>query len=436
MFSERELREYIGKADATGSIEMAWNTGVRKSNIQLGARVFLTRVGVPPRGLCGSGVVISEPYESEHFAESKRKQGIKTWYILGKWDKLSPKPILTKDQLIIKTGETRLWSPQGGGVEIPSRTAATLEEIWTDAIKRAAEPAAQLTIPKPRPAALEPFWHSGILTVSDKPIKTDLSRKLFKASLSALQADFRDLLTDIDNNTNIDRRFRTSLASLIDRISDKTPSQIELFRLGHAQEYLTRYGTKVNEEWPSELAARYHSALLSLNNTLRQSPEWREFRQNATKETLNNEQIEQAINLAQEASNELRAVDAAPFVDYVIPGTLEGIIREQGEGEIGLVAQKNETLASDLIESVNNILKQISAAALTVVGAYISGFGRGFTGAARRQGPIDGKKAFKWLRRVFIAASGSSFAAGTLSHLLTVYPHAFSWLENVLKALV
>ena len=68
---------------------------------------------------------------------------------------------------------------------------------------------------------------------------------------------------------------------------------------------------------------------------------------------------------------------------------------------------------------------------------YATGFGKGLRAAAKKQGPKDGEKAFKWLRRLVIAGSLSGGVAQTglfreLAQLIAKYPEAFTWLERVL----
>jgi hypothetical protein len=64
------------------------------------------------------------------------------------------------------------------------------------------------------------------------------------------------------------------------------------------------------------------------------------------------------------------------------------------------------------------------------------GVGKGLRKAAKREGPKDGERAFKWLRRLAIAGAVGVSAAGSgvleLGQLIAKFPHAFEWLERVL----
>jgi hypothetical protein len=301
------------------------------------------------------------------------------------------------------------------------------------------------TIPKQRRAAVEPIWNKGRLTLPKKPAKLDLDKRKFTAALTALRSEFRELAADVAAEANIDKRPAAFLGRLAERIPKKSPAQDELFRLGHAEKVFTGYAKTIDEEWPDFLVARYHALLLQFDRTLRQSPLWREFKQNAAKETLSAEQISDSTALAKEAADALRRDEAAEFVDQTIPNSLEklaealSIPADGDDASVSIIGEGSELLAADLIESVNNVLKAIAEVALTSARAYSKGFGKGFKAAAKKQGPKDGAKAFKWLRRIAVGTVGGG-TAGTgafiaLSGLIAKYPDAFAWLWQVVKFL-
>ena len=92
-------------------------------------------------------------------------------------------------------------------------------------------------------------------------------------------------------------------------------------------------------------------------------------------------------------------------------------------------------LAADLVESVNNTLKPIAEVALASAGDYVEGFGKGFKKAAKKQGRIDGEKAFKWLRRLVVGGGAGAGSFVALSNLIARFLEAFGWLERVLQVL-
>ena len=284
------------------------------------------------------------------------------------------------------------------------------------------------SVPTTRPAAIEPIWAKGRLTIPKKPAKSDLNKKKFAAALSALRAELGEFANDVANEANIDRRIVKFLKRLSERIPESVPPQDELFRLGHIEQVFASYVKTVDEEWPDFLASRYHAVVLQFDRTLRQLPLWREFKKNAAKETMNAEQIETSTALAKEVANLLRRNEARDFVDPAVPNSL-GKMAEvlSGEAPADAIEAGKELLAFDIIESINNTLKPIAEQALLFFDEYTRGMGKGFKKAAKKQAPIDGEKVFKWLRRFVIA--GTAGAAGSLSTLIVKYPDALGWLR-------
>lgn len=296
------------------------------------------------------------------------------------------------------------------------------------------------TIPASRPAAVEPVWRDGRLTVPSQPITIDLQQNEFLNALRSLRTGLQSFASDLDGEANIDRRFVAYLRYLAERIPDGVPPQHELFELGHAEEVFLRYAPSVNQEWPELLAARFHAVVRQHDNTMRQAPAWREFKRNALRDTIAAEQVSEAAPIAAQIADALRDDDAREFVDAIVPDTLEKVAdplqwpppddaREEWRHAI---EAGNELLALDVIESINNILKPIAEVAISAGRDYGAGVAEGFKDAAKKQGPKDGEKAFKWLRRLAIGTVGGGGPAVAISHLIANYPGAFAWLEQVL----
>jgi hypothetical protein len=321
------------------------------------------------------------------------------------------------------------------------------EEVNAEIARRLAlrEPEHQSQmVPAQRPAAVEPVWENGVLTLPKISAITDLQDQQFAAALRGLSAEILTFADDLAEETNIDRRFVSYVRKLADRIPPAPPTQEELFRIGHVEAAFQTYAKTVNEQWPDFLASRYHALILHFDRTMRQSPSWREFKRNAAKETLTPEQIAAAGPLAKEAAAALRQDDAKEFVDPNVPQAIERLAdsltvaeKDSADLPVEVIESGKELLAIDLIESVNNALKPIAEAVLSTAAdagtEYAKGVKKGLVRAAKRQGPKDGEKLFKWLRRV--AISGGVSAAGWsigLSHLLEKFPDAFGWLTRVL----
>jgi hypothetical protein len=297
------------------------------------------------------------------------------------------------------------------------------------------DPILPISVPAQKPAAVETVWDKGKLSVPKKPAKSNLTKKKLEAAFAALRAELRELASDMNAEGNIDKRPADFLQRLAGRIPEAAPRQDELFRLGHAEAIFAGYAATVAQEWPDFLAARYHAVSLQFDRTMRQSPLWREFVANAAKQTMSAEQIADSTLLAAEAAKALRRDEAPAFVDPVVPQALEqlaDVLPVTPAGAPDAIESGKELLAADLVESVNNTLKPIAEVALSSAGDYAEGFGKGFKKAAKKQGSIDGEKAFKWLRRLAIGGAAGTGSFVALSNLITKFPEAFGWLERIL----
>jgi hypothetical protein len=286
------------------------------------------------------------------------------------------------------------------------------------------------TVPGQRPAAMEPVWKNGRLTLPNNPAKVNLSKKKFAAALTALRDEVLDFSQVIAGEAIIDRRFVSFVQDLAARIPDKPPPQDELFRLGHIEEILARYAKVANDEWPEFLAARYHALALQFHRTMKQAPSWREFKHNVAQQTLSSEQIAAARPLAGEAARALRDQD---FVDPAVPESLEqladAVQNAEDEGRLDVIEAGEEQLAADLIESVSNVLKRLAEVALPLAAAastragsiaskagkaLVDSFEEGVVAGAKRVGKTCGYGLVTWL-------SGHGF----IKLLIAQYPDAF-----------
>jgi hypothetical protein len=345
----------------------------------------------------------------------------------------------------------------GGQSNSPAAISGTLHPISIELTPDTTAP----SIPEQRPAAVEPVWLNGRLTLPKAPAKSDLKGQSFIAALKSLRAELLALAEDIAGEANIDRRFTAHVRQLAEQVPQKTPGQAAVFRLGHAATVFAGYSKTVDEQWPDFLAVRYHSVVLHFDRTVQQSPLWREFKRNAARSILTPQQVSEAFSLGTEAAEALQSDGARDFVDPIISQTLQQLARplrplmkasNEPEPERDVIEGGKELLAYDVVESLNNTLKRIAEEALdasVIAGSaarnigstlneagkgYVSGIGKGFTRAAKRQGPRDGEKLFKWLRRAVIAAGGTAAGAAMgLPQLIAMYPQAFAWLEALTR---
>jgi transcriptional regulator with XRE-family HTH domain len=319
-------------------------------------------------------------------------------------------------------------------------------------------------IPAPRPAAIEPVWIDDRLRIPKVPVATDLSVPEFEAALTTLRNVLRDLAADVSVEANIDRRFASFLNSCANSIPEIVPPQTKLFEIGHMDSVFLAYTRTVNDEWPSFLAARYHAVARQFDYTLRQSNAWRQFKRNALRDGLRAEQIEPAVALVKEVVAVLRQDEAVEFVDSEVPNFLETYLNQFEANVTGSthsldpIELGTEELATDLIESVNNVLKRIADAGLSAlemtkgagsevasiakrtVGSFVGGFEKGAVSEAEKQGRASGRKAVRWLVRfatgglVVSTGGGVTYAAyHAVSKLIANFPDAFGWFENLAK---
>ena len=312
-------------------------------------------------------------------------------------------------------------------------------------------------IPPIQPAALEPIWRHGILTIPTTPAATDLGEASFASALVSLQSAVLHLANDLDGEANIDHRFIAFLRRTADRIPNAPPAQELLFELGHIEATLSDYSATVNAEWPPILAARYHSLSLQFERTIRQSPAWRTFKANASKQKITKDQISQIEPLAADATMALSRDEATEFIDDLVPhrlGALVTLLAQKLAEQPNAYPPENiqddlDTLAFDVLESLNNILKRIAQAA--VISAEVAGrvageagrkFGRRYAEtlpvAAGDYGEKAAKLTVQWLLRFAVvgaasaigAALGAGVPAATISALIVTFPATFGWLKG------
>jgi len=142
-FSDMDVK--IKEIGDTGATAFSWRTGSRK-NMAVGSRLYLFRTGGEPRGLVGVGRTTAPVAEAPHREPDRADKGETAPYVEASWVALSREPILGLEEVVSRTGEERIWSSQGGGVEIPADVAARLEAAWQEVRDPDADP-------RPAPAA-------------------------------------------------------------------------------------------------------------------------------------------------------------------------------------------------------------------------------------------------------------------------------------------
>jgi 5-methylcytosine-specific restriction protein A len=124
-----ELARERRKIAARGHADIEWACG-RTRSIEPGSRAFLVRLGVPPKGLIGSGYALTEPWEDIHWLEDKAAAGAKTHYLKLRLEVLRDTPLITLGELARPPFGRFRWAVRQSGTRMPSSVADALEPWW------------------------------------------------------------------------------------------------------------------------------------------------------------------------------------------------------------------------------------------------------------------------------------------------------------------
>jgi 5-methylcytosine-specific restriction enzyme A len=112
-----------------GHVDIEWACG-RTRAIEQGSRAFFMRLGVPPKGLFGSGYALSEPWEGVHWLANRAAAGARTHYVKLRLDALFDRPLITLDALARPPFGRFRWAVRQSGTRMPSSIADALEPWW------------------------------------------------------------------------------------------------------------------------------------------------------------------------------------------------------------------------------------------------------------------------------------------------------------------
>ena len=112
-----------------GQVDIEWACG-RSRTIEAGSRAFFVRLGVPPKGLIGSGYALCEPWEDVHWLPAKAATGIRTHYLRLRLDALFDAPLIALDELTRPPFGRFRWAVRQSGTRLPSSIADALEPWW------------------------------------------------------------------------------------------------------------------------------------------------------------------------------------------------------------------------------------------------------------------------------------------------------------------
>jgi 5-methylcytosine-specific restriction protein A len=125
-----DLPQAVYDANAEGRYHNCWSCAAIRQ-VSVGDRAFLMRLGVAPKGLMGSGVIVSEPFEAPHWNPERARQGDTDYQVGIIFDALSDLPIMGEEQLTSGSLGKHHWFPQNSGTQIPEDIALELETEWS-----------------------------------------------------------------------------------------------------------------------------------------------------------------------------------------------------------------------------------------------------------------------------------------------------------------
>lgn len=129
-----DLQDDIAELSRKGLLEFRWSAGVTKK-IQPDDRVFLMKLGKPPRGIVASGWTISNVKRDAHFKDKSKK----ALYVHLNFDTvLDPQQSIFPIEILLhdKSYKGVHWTPQASGTTIPDEVAQQLEKDWARFLDR------------------------------------------------------------------------------------------------------------------------------------------------------------------------------------------------------------------------------------------------------------------------------------------------------------
>jgi 5-methylcytosine-specific restriction enzyme A len=147
-----------------GHVDIEWACG-RNRGIEAGSRAFFVRLGVPPKGLLGSGYALCEPWEDVHWLDEKAQLGVRTRYVKLRLDALFDAPLIMLGELERPPFGRFRWAVRQSGVRLPSSIAELLEPWWEARVSDAR----QAPVAAARKPATGPPQHAATSSSAGRP---------------------------------------------------------------------------------------------------------------------------------------------------------------------------------------------------------------------------------------------------------------------------
>jgi 5-methylcytosine-specific restriction protein A len=131
-----ELPDDIARLRRRGHIDIEWACG-RTRAIEPGSRAFFVRLGVPPKGLIGSGYTMTAPVTRAPWRREKLAKGGTTNYLWLRLEYLTDTPLILFDELARPPFSRFRWAVRQSGMRLPSSIADVLEPWWEERVQAA-----------------------------------------------------------------------------------------------------------------------------------------------------------------------------------------------------------------------------------------------------------------------------------------------------------
>jgi len=120
-----DFDELVSKIERDGRVLDRWSSGVTRK-IFPGDRFFLMRLGVPPKGIIGGGVINSKPFHHRHWRAKEAIKGNSAIYVDIFFEWLLPAPAIALERLEAPEFQPFNWTPRASGSRIPENIAQQL----------------------------------------------------------------------------------------------------------------------------------------------------------------------------------------------------------------------------------------------------------------------------------------------------------------------
>lgn len=128
-----DLPDVVALTARGETVDVRWGVSRRRYGVAPGDRFYLLKHGARPRGVFGSGVVRSEPFEDAHWDGTP---GRTIHYVDVELDRvLDPADVLPVELLLELCPRTN-WAPQSSGTSVRPEDEERLEELWQEHLAR------------------------------------------------------------------------------------------------------------------------------------------------------------------------------------------------------------------------------------------------------------------------------------------------------------